>query len=91
MPGPMDVAMSPTGSIALVSNAGYTDHLLMVIDSATGKVLQTIRTRGGGGGGWWDWSSGHPTGYYVGIAFSPDGKRAWTSDGAGSVRLELGR
>lgn len=42
-PGPMDIAMSPTGSIALVTNAGYTDHSLMVIDSATGKVLQTIR------------------------------------------------
>jgi len=53
--------------------------------SATGRVLQTIRAQGGGGGGWWDSSSGHPTGYYVGIAFSPDGKRAWTSDGAGSA------
>jgi YVTN family beta-propeller protein len=84
-PGPMDIAMSPTGSIALVTNAGYTDHSLMVIDSGTGKVLQTIRAQGGGGGGWWDWSSGHPTGYYVGIAFSPDGKRAWASDGAGGA------
>lgn len=82
---PMDVAMSPTGNLALITNAGYSQHSLMVVDPATGKVTQTIAAQGGGGGGWWDWSSGHSTGYYVGIAFSPDGTRAWASDGAGGA------
>jgi YVTN family beta-propeller protein len=82
---PMDIAMSPKGDLALVSNAGYDHHSLMAIDPGTGKVLQTIDAQGGNGGGWWDWSSGHSTGYYVGIAFSPDGSRAWASDGAGSA------
>jgi YVTN family beta-propeller protein len=81
---PMDIAMSPGGDLALVSNAGYDHHSLMAIDSSTGKVTQTIEAKGGNGGGWWDYSSGHSSAYYVGVAFSPDGTRAWASDGAGS-------
>jgi YVTN family beta-propeller protein len=83
-PWPMDIAMSPDGRIALVSNAGYNHHSLMAVDPSTGKVVQTIDAQGGNGGGWWDYSSGHSTAYYVGVAFSPDGTRAWASDGAGS-------
>ncbi len=82
---PMDVAMSPRGDLVLVANAGYARHSLMAIDPATGKVIQTIRASGAKSHGWWDWASGHPTGYYLGIAFAPDGKHAWASDGPGSA------
>jgi YVTN family beta-propeller protein len=82
---PMDVAMSPRGDLVLVANAGYARHSLMAIDPATGRVIQTIRASGAKSHGWWDWASGHPTGYYVGIAFSPDGRHAWASDGPGSA------
>ena len=82
---PMDVAMSPRGDLVLVANAGYARHSLMAIDPQTGAVIQTIRASGAKSHGWWDWASGHPTGYYVGIAFSPDGRHAWASDGPGSA------
>jgi YVTN family beta-propeller protein len=82
---PMDIAMSPRGDLVLVSNGGYARHSLMAIDPATGAVIQTIRASGAKSHGWWDWASGHPTGYYVGIAFSSDGRHAWASDGPGSA------
>src|SRR5262249_42681068 len=43
--GPLDVAISPAGGIALVANAGYGNHTLMVVDTATGDVIQTIKTQ----------------------------------------------
>jgi YVTN family beta-propeller protein len=82
---PMDVAMSPSGNLVLIANAGYARHSLMTVDPATGAILQTIRASGAKSHGWWDWASGHPTGYYVGIAFAPDGRHAWASDGPGSA------
>ena len=82
---PMDVAMSPTGNLLLVANAGYAHHSLMAIDPSTGDVLQVISAAGAKSHGWWDWASGHPTGYYVGLAFSPDGRHAWASDGPGGA------
>jgi len=82
---PMDVAMSPTGNLLLVANAGYAHHSLTAIDPASGDVLQTISAAGAKSHGWWDFANGHPTGYYVGLAFSPDGKHAWASDGPGSA------
>lgn len=82
---PMDVAMSPAGNLLLVANAGYAHHSLMAIDPASGDVLQVISAAGAKSHGWWDWASGHPTGYYVGLAFSPDGRHAWASDGPGGA------
>ena len=82
---PMDVAMSPTGNLLLVANAGYAHHSLMAIDPASGDVLQTISAAGAKSHGWWDFANGHPTGYYVGLAFSPDGHHAWASDGPGGA------
>jgi len=82
---PMDVAMSPTGNLLLVANAGYAHHSLMTIDPASGDVLQTISAAGAKSHGWWDFANGHPTGYYVGLAFSPDGRDAWASDGPGGA------
>jgi YVTN family beta-propeller protein len=82
---PMDIAMSPKGNLVLIANGGYAHHSLMAVDPTTGDVLQTIRASGAKSHGWWDWASGHPTGYYVGLAFSPDGRHAWASDGPGSA------
>ena len=82
---PMDIAMSPTGNLLLVANAGYAHHSLAAIDPATGGTLQVISAAGAKSHGWWDWASGHPTGYYVGLAFAPDGRHAWASDGPGGA------
>jgi YVTN family beta-propeller protein len=83
-PGPLAVAASPRGNLVLVADAGYTDHALLAIDPATGSVIQKIKAPGGKSSGPWDVSWGHAHGYYVGLAFSPDGSRAWASDGAGN-------
>jgi YVTN family beta-propeller protein len=83
-PGPLAVAASPRGNLVLVADAGYTDHALLVIDPATGSVIQKIKAPGGKSSGPWDLSWGHAHSYYVGLAFSPDGSRAWASDGAGN-------
>jgi YVTN family beta-propeller protein len=84
-PGTLDVAMSPRGDLLLVANAGYEHHSLMAIDPATGSVLQTISEHGGKSHGFWHYSAGHSNGYYVGLAFSPDGRRAWASSGSGGA------
>jgi len=83
-PGPLAVAASPRGNLVLVADAGYTAHALLAIDPATGSVIQKIKAPGGKSSGPWDVSWGHAHGYYVGLAFSPDGSRAWASDGAGN-------
>ena len=82
-PGPLAAAMSPTGSVLLVENAGYWQHSLMVIDPATGRVVQSIDENGANAHGPWSIAYGHEHGYYTGLAFSPDGRTAWASDGAG--------
>lgn len=94
--GPLAVAVSPNGKFALVANAGYGNHSLMVINSATGAVRQTIGTnsnalRAEGSNGlerlpvhfYYPPGAG-VSGYYTGIVFSPDGTRAYASDGPGS-------
>jgi YVTN family beta-propeller protein len=83
-PGPLAVAASPRGNLVLVADGGYSDHALLAIDPSTGSVIQTIKAPGGKGKGPWDISWGHSHSYYVGLAFSPDGSRAWASDGAGN-------
>ena len=94
--GALDVTISPNGSLALVANAGYQEQSLMVVDTASGAVKQTIPARNNSvraGPTSTDTAPGGPThfyfaggvnGYYVGIAFSPDGRSAFASDGPGS-------
>src|SRR5438874_3584889 len=82
-PGPLAVAMSPSGSVLLVENAGYWQQSLMVVNPSTGAVLQTIDENGANAHGPWSFANGHNHGYYTGLAFSPDGSTAWASDGAG--------
>jgi len=84
-PGPLAVASSPRGNLVLVADGGYTDHALLAVDPATGAVIQKIKAPGGKAtGGPWNLSEGHAHGYFTGLAFSPDGSRAWASDGVGS-------
>jgi YVTN family beta-propeller protein len=94
--GPLAVAVSPKGKFAIVANAGYGNHSLMVVDTATGAVRQTIEThsnalRAEGSSGRDDLAVRYyyppgagVQGYYFGLAFSPDGSRAYASDGPGS-------
>ncbi len=84
-PGPLAAALSPTGSVLLVENAGYWQHSLMVVDPATASVLQTIDENGANAQGPWSFAYGHRHSYYTGLAFSPDGGTAWASDGAGGA------
>jgi YVTN family beta-propeller protein len=82
---PLAVALSPNGKVLLVTNGGYNQHSLMVVDPATGAVLQTIKAGGGNSGGPWQLEEGHAHSYYVGLVFSPDGRWAYASDGSGSA------
>jgi YVTN family beta-propeller protein len=84
-PGPLAVAASPRGNLLLVADGGYTHHALVAIDPKTGNVVQTIKGGGGNSNGPWNISWGHAHSYYVGLAFSADGRRAWASDGSGSA------
>jgi YVTN family beta-propeller protein len=93
---PLDLAISPDGTLAVVANAGYQNHSLMVVDTATGAVKETIPALNNSvraGPSTNDTAPGGPThfyfaggvnGYYVGLAFSPDGSTAYASDGPGS-------
>jgi YVTN family beta-propeller protein len=66
---PMGIALSPDGKTILVSNDGSSAiESLMVIDRASGKVVQTINYPA-------------PEALWIGLAFSPDGKHAYASAG----------
>jgi YVTN family beta-propeller protein len=66
---PMGIAISPDGKTILVSNDGASAiESLMVIDRATGDVLQTINYPA-------------PEALWIGLAFSPDGTHAYASAG----------
>ena len=92
--GPLGIAMSPDGKRALVTNAGYGDHSLMVVDTATGAVLQTIGTQSNAVRAEKNrvlnrvyahfYYAGGSFGYYNGVAFAPDGSAAYASDVPGS-------
>jgi YVTN family beta-propeller protein len=62
------MALSPDGKTLVVSNDGQSTQSLMVIDRATGTVLQTIPYKA-------------PEALFVGVAFSPDGSRVYASAG----------
>ena len=65
---PLGSALSPDGSLLLVSNDGQGTQSLQVVDTATSKVVQTISYK-------------KPAGLFMGLAFSPDGSRAYASGG----------
>ena len=91
--GPLGIAMSPDGAHALITNAGYSNHSLMLVDTATGIVQQTIGTQSNAVRAeknnelgrmmthFYYYGGAH--GFYNGVAFSPDGAQAYASDGPG--------
>jgi YVTN family beta-propeller protein len=69
---PYGSAMSPDGKHLLVSNDGVGDQSLQVVDAGSGAVVQTLHYPA-------------PQALFVGVAYSPDGKRAFAAGGDQSV------
>ncbi|MCJ8010097.1 bifunctional YncE family protein/alkaline phosphatase family protein [Lederbergia wuyishanensis] len=65
---PMGAALSPDGRYFVVSNGGQGTQSLQVVDTTLNKVVHTI-----------PYTS--PESLYLGIVFSPDGKRLYASAG----------
>ncbi len=65
---PLGTALSPDGSLLLVSNDGQGTQSLQVVDTSTSQVVQTL-------------PYSRPHGLFMGLAFSPDGTRAYASGG----------
>jgi YVTN family beta-propeller protein len=65
---PLSMALSPDGSMLLVSNDGQGTQSLQVVDPATSHVTQTI-----------DYPA--PASLFYGLAFSPDGTTAYAAGG----------
>ncbi|MBV8234573.1 MAG: bifunctional YncE family protein/alkaline phosphatase family protein, partial [Acidimicrobiia bacterium] len=65
---PFGIALSPDGKYLAVTNDGASTQSIMVVDRASGKVVQEI-----------DYNA--PQGVYVGIAYSPDGSKLYASAG----------
>ena len=69
---PVNAILSPDGSRLLVSNDGAGVQSLQVVDTATRSVIQTIPYYA-------------PHSLFVGLAYSPDGTRAYASGGGENV------
>ena len=65
---PFGTALSPDGKTMLVSNDGQYKQSIMVVDTATRQVKQTL-------------TYVSPQALFVGLAYSPDGKHAYASAG----------
>src|SRR5713226_2125249 len=65
---PLSVVGSPDGKTLLIGNDGQSTQSLMVVDRATGSVIQTI-------------AYAAPEALFVGLVFSPDGKHVYGSAG----------
>lgn len=65
---PYGMTMSPDGKTLLLSNNGQSTQSLMVVDRQSGEVVQTIEYQ-------------KPEALYIGVVFSPDGKKAYASAG----------
>ncbi|MGW7410380.1 beta-propeller fold lactonase family protein [Streptomyces sp. NPDC054833] len=69
---PLNAVLSPDKSMLLVSNAGQGTQSLQVVDLEDSEVVQTI-------------SYPSPQAIFTGLAFSPDGKRAYASGGGREI------
>ena len=65
---PYGLTLSPDGKTLLVSNNGVDLQSVMTVDTGSGEVTSTI-----------DYKA--PEAVFLGLAFSPDGKRAFASGG----------
>jgi YVTN family beta-propeller protein len=64
-------ALSPDGRTLLVSSGGQSTDSLKVVDTAGGRVVQTIPYVS-------------PEALFIGVVWSPDGRRAYASAGGGN-------
>ncbi|MFI1166079.1 beta-propeller fold lactonase family protein [Streptomyces sp. NPDC020801] len=69
---PLNAVLSPDASMLLVVNAGQGTQSLQVVDPGNSQVVQTI-------------SYPSPQAVFTGLAFSPDGKRAYASGGGREI------
>ncbi|WP_235459448.1 bifunctional YncE family protein/alkaline phosphatase family protein [Streptomyces olivochromogenes] len=69
---PLNAVLSPDGSMLLVTNAGQGTQSLQVVDPEDSEVVQTI-------------SYPSPQAVFTGLAFSPDGRRAYASGGGREI------
>ncbi|WP_330305628.1 MULTISPECIES: bifunctional YncE family protein/alkaline phosphatase family protein [unclassified Streptomyces] len=69
---PLNAVLSPDKSMLLVSNAGQGTQSLQVVDPGDSEVVQTISYKS-------------PAAIFTGLAFSPDGKRAYVSGGGREI------
>ncbi|MCH0560194.1 bifunctional YncE family protein/alkaline phosphatase family protein [Streptomyces sp. MUM 16J] len=69
---PLNAVLSPDKSVLLVSNAGQGTQSLQVVDPADSEVVQTIEYK-------------RPQAVFTGLAFGPDGKRAYASGGGREI------
>ncbi|MDU7486063.1 MAG: alkaline phosphatase family protein [Cutibacterium avidum] len=63
---PLNEVLSPDGKYLVISNNGQGTQSLQVVETASGKVVQTIPYKS-------------PESLYMGLAFSPDGKHLFAS------------
>jgi YVTN family beta-propeller protein len=68
---PGNMAMTPDGKTIIISNNGYGEDNLVVVDTAAGTVRQTVSTPG-------NW-------LFYGLAVSPDGKKLYAAGGPAKV------
>jgi YVTN family beta-propeller protein len=65
---PMGGALSPDGNYLIISNDGQGAQSIQVVDTKTKNVIQTLPYKS-------------PEALYLGVAFSPDGKKVYASAG----------
>src|SRR3989454_4205162 len=65
---PLGIATTPDGRYLLISNNGQGEQSLVLFDTATQKVVQTVPYRS-------------PEALFLGIAVTPDGRRVYASAG----------
>ena len=69
---PLASAVSPDHATMLVVNAGQGDQSLQMVDVASSQVVQTVTYQS-------------PQAVFTGVAFSPDGQRAFVSGGGNNI------
>ncbi len=83
-PGPLAIALHPSGELLVVLTGGYRDHSLLVVDPADASVRQAFRAQAGEDGGTGPSEESSARSFYLGLAFSPDGRSVYAADGAGN-------
>lgn len=69
---PLHAILSPDGGRLLVANSGAGTQSVQVIDPTSGRIVQTLPYNA-------------PDSVFIGLAYSPDGKRAYAAGGGSAV------